>query len=191
MNEHDRIQPSAESGCTPTKILLQDLWVDGRLGDIRPPTVPSAVPSELDPLAVPPDSGWNDAPPAGEPLETSPRQQDEPLRSGLRRDGNRVDAAILRHIEDCPSCQQEADELNRLGQSLQMGLDSLCGAISETMSQDIEGTLQRIRELSGNARFLRRIRRLFRLVLWISFIAFSLLASVTLAVAVFQALKDL
>ena len=167
MNEHDRIEHFPESGCTATKILLQDLWVDGRLGDFRPPTVSSV------------------------PLETSPRQQDELLRSGLRRDGNMVDAAILRHIEDCPSCQQEADELDRLGQSLQMGLDSLCGAISETMSQDIEGTLQRIRELSGHARFLRRIRRPFRLVLWISFLAFSLLASVMLAVAVYQALKDL
>jgi hypothetical protein len=171
MNERDRIQPSPESSCGPTKILLQGLWVDGRLGDIRPPTV-----------------SW-------EPLETSPRQQDEPLRSGLRRDGgldgSRVDAAILRHIEDCPSCQQEADELKQLGQSLQMGLDSLCGAISETMNQDIEGTLQRIRELSGHAGFLRRIRRPFRLVLWISFLAFSLLASVTLAVAVYQTLKDL
>ena len=149
MNEHDGILPSPESGCGPAKILLQGLWVDGRLGDIRSPAVPP------------------------------------------RRDGSRVDAAILRHIEDCPSCQQEADELNQLGQSLQVGLDSLCGAISETMSQDIEGTLQRIRELSGNARFLRRIRRPVRLVLWISLLAFSLLASVILAVTVYQALKGL
>ena len=178
MNEHDGILPSPESGCGPAKILLQDLWVDGRLGDIDPPEVV--------------DSRWNDAPPAGEPLEPSRREQDAPLRSGPRRGGaNMGDSAILRHIEDCPSCQQEADELNQLGQSLQVGLDSLCGAISETMSQDIEGTLQRIRELSGNARFLRRIRRPVRLVLWISLLAFSLLASVVLAVAVYQALKGL
>ena len=187
MNERDGVPPSPESGCRPAKILLQDLWVDGRLGVIRPPPDPQE-PGRREPEAL--DSRWSDAPRSGEPPQPSRLKQDARLRSGLRS-GSNMDSAILRHIEDCPSCQQEADELDQIGQSLQLGLDSLCGAISETMTQDIEGTLARIRELSGKARILRRIRRPLRFVLWISLLAFSLLLSVILAVTVFRALKGL
>ena len=51
MNEHDCVQLSPESGCRSAKILLQDLWVDGRLGDIgrSPPNPPPPNPPPPNP----------------------------------------------------------------------------------------------------------------------------------------------
>ncbi len=177
MNACGDDQPSPEGGCTSAQSLLRDLWVDGDLGAL--------------PLRGIRSRKGDDSPgsPAAEaPADRSCAGRGSPPRS--RREG-RVDTAVLRHIEDCPVCRREADDLDRLGTSLRLGLESLCGAIAETMDQDIEGTLEKLREESGQARFLRRARRSLRLVLWISLLAFTLLASIGLAVAVYQALKGL
>ena len=158
-----------EGNCSSAQSLLRDLWVNGDLDDL--------------------------------PLQSSPQGDDAsgaPRRSRIGRGapprsrrGGFADTAVRRHIDACPSCRREADELSRLGQSLRVGLESLCGAIAETMDQDIEGTLRKLREDTGHAKFLHLLRRPLRLVLWISFLAFTLLASIGLAVAMFQALRGL
>lgn len=175
MNEHRDTLPPRGAGCSTARTVLRDLWVDERLDDL--------------PTGSERGSGGGRLPsPADGPSERSRAAQEGPCGSD-RLSSDLVDPAILLHIERCPSCRREAAELERLGRSLYIGLDSLCGAIADRMEGDIEGTLQRIRGESQAASFLRRSRLRLRFVLWISFLAFTFLASVLLAMALHKALQ--
>lgn len=180
MNENDA-SLSPKQSCASAKSALRDLWVDGRLSELRSRGASNR----------PISSGARsdeDSSPSGAHRRAAGEQSTPPF-AGVP--SKLVDPAILRHLEHCPTCRQEADELDRLGQSLEVGLHSLCSAIAETMDEGIEGTLRQIREEPRDARLLRRVRRPLRFVLWLGFLAFTLLASALLAVAVYKVVAGL
>ena len=169
MSEHGDIEPASSPrkdeasslSCVSAQNTLQDLWVDGRLGDLGLPTTPSQT-ATVDLSGSPPQSTPSPLP---------------------------VDTAILGHISGCRSCRREADELGRLGRSLQIGLDRLGRVVGSTMDDGIETTLQKVLEESRDAKSLRRVRRPLRLVLWLSLLAFTFIACLLLSVALYRALQ--
>ena len=161
MNE-DR---TSSVSCATAIDTLQNLWAVGRLTDLELPTASSSSTA----------------------LRTS---GDEELQ-GTPQFRSPTDTEIAGHLNHCPSCRREAEEIGRLGQALETGLDRLGRAIGSTMDEGIETTLQRIVEEPPNAKFLRRIRRAIRLVLWLSLLGFTFIACLLLAVAVYKATMGL
>jgi hypothetical protein len=94
------------------------------------------------------------------------------------------------HIESCPACRIEADEMMFLDASLERGFRLLGDRVPGPDESRIEETVRRLRDGSEAADLLRKIRRPTRILLWTTFYLFTLLACLTLAVAVIRALRD-
>jgi hypothetical protein len=92
------------------------------------------------------------------------------------------------HLDSCPACRSEADELlfvdAALGRSFR-----LLGDRAPPDESRIEETVRRLRDGSEGADLIRKVRRPIRILLWTTFYLFTLLACLTLAVAVIRALK--
>ena len=93
------------------------------------------------------------------------------------------------HLETCAACRGEAEEILFLDASLERGFRLLGDRALGPDESRIEETVRHIREGFEEADLLRKIRRPIRILLWTSFYLFTLLACLTLAVAVIRALK--
>ena len=96
---------------------------------------------------------------------------------------------IEAHLASCGSCRGEAQMLQDLDSSLRSGLAALGERTSPLTRERISETIRRTREESSEAQLIRRIRRPLRILLWGIFYAFTLLASLALAVAVYKAIQ--
>ena len=94
------------------------------------------------------------------------------------------------HLETCAACRGEAEEILFLDASLERGFRLLGDRALGPDESRIEETVRHIREGCEDADLLRKIRRPIRILLWTTFYLFTLLACLTLAVAVIRALRS-
>jgi hypothetical protein len=90
------------------------------------------------------------------------------------------------HLETCTACRSEAEELTFIDASLEEGFRRLSLALSDPAPARIEETVRRLRERSEDAELIRKVRRPIRILLWITFYFFALLACFVLARAVLK-----
>lgn len=93
------------------------------------------------------------------------------------------------HLETCSACKSEADEILFLDASLERSFRLLGDRAPGPDESRIEETVRRIREGFEEGDLIRRVRRPIRVLLWTTFYLFTLLACLTLLVAVIKALK--
>ena len=92
------------------------------------------------------------------------------------------------HIESCASCRSIAEEIELLDVQVARGLGYL-GSLAETAPDErLDEIIRRIGEEQLDAKLIRRVRRPLRILLWIAFYSFTLLAAFLLAAAVYKAL---
>jgi hypothetical protein len=97
--------------------------------------------------------------------------------------------ALQEHFEACPECRSEADELLFVDASLERSFRHLGERTPAPGESRMEETVRLLRG-PVEAELIRKIRRPIRFLLWTAFYLFTLLASLTLAVAVMRALAS-
>ena len=92
------------------------------------------------------------------------------------------------HLESCPSCRSMADEIEILDIHVARGLGYLGSLVEGTRDERVDEIIRRIREEKLDSNLIRRMRRPIRILLWIAFYSFTLLAALVLAAAVYRAI---
>ena len=92
------------------------------------------------------------------------------------------------HIESCPACRSMADEIEILDVHVARGLGYLGSLVEGTRDERVDEIIRRIREEQLDSNLMRRVRRPIRILLWIAFYSFTLLAAFILAAAVYRAI---
>jgi hypothetical protein len=114
----------------------------------------------------------------------------EALRSrwvdGKHNDGDSDPAS---HVESCPACRRMAEEIELLDVHVARGLGYLGSLAESPPGERVDEIIRRIREEQLDTTLIRRVRRPIRILLWIAFYSFTLLAAFVLATAVYRALQ--
>lgn len=92
------------------------------------------------------------------------------------------------HLAACPECRSVADELDLLDKQIAGGFLHLGSLVKGPSEETVDDVIRRIREDGAGSKLIRRIRRPIRILLWITFYSFTLLACLLLAAAVYRAL---
>lgn len=92
------------------------------------------------------------------------------------------------HLESCPACRSVAEEIEVIDAHVARGLGYLGSLAERPLDERVDEIIRRIREEQLDANLIRRVRRPIRILLWIAFYFFTLLAAFVLATAVYKAL---
>jgi hypothetical protein len=92
------------------------------------------------------------------------------------------------HLAACPECRSVADEIDLLDRQIAVGFLHLRSLVKDPSEETVDELIRRIREDDADSKLIRRIRRPIRILLWITFYSFTLLACLLLAAAVYRAL---
>jgi hypothetical protein len=93
------------------------------------------------------------------------------------------------HLASCATCRGLAEEIDLIEAQLARGLDRLGSLVGTPPDERVEEIIRRIREEKLDSKFIRMVRRPVRILLWIAFYSFTLLAAFVLAAAVYRALR--
>jgi hypothetical protein len=102
-----------------------------------------------------------------------------------------IPSSVSEHLRTCPQCRGEAQEICHLDSILSGGFSSWEACVGQPSDELVASTLARVQEEAPEATLFRRLRRSTRLLLWGLFYAFTLLASMILAVALYRAVRGL
>ena len=92
------------------------------------------------------------------------------------------------HVESCAECRSMAEEIELLDVHVARGLGYLGSLVDGPPDERVDEILRRIGEEQLDATLIRRVRRPIRILLWIAFYSFTLLAAFVLAAAVYRAI---
>ncbi len=79
------------------------------------------------------------------------------------------------HLEDCPDCRSEIDEVLRVDGALTGALRKVRGRIPGPSSRDMDLILTGVRTERPEAALLKRIRRTVNRMLWMTLLVLSFL----------------